>query len=110
MSWQRDFDANGPTWEGNAAFIRNEKRLQEMWDSINNANEEKATKIIDQSKLDDFENKMHKLYNKEKAINSKIDNCNDPILREELIIERSKIRRLFHSIREEYVEFRKSNQ
>jgi hypothetical protein len=40
MSWQSQFDARGPNWDGNAAAVKEEKRLQKLLEESRKKNVE----------------------------------------------------------------------
>ncbi|MUJ27914.1 hypothetical protein GNP73_07970 [Aliivibrio fischeri] len=83
MSWQSDFDASGPRWEGNASQLRENERMQEHLEK--SKIKVKATKP-NLELLQALDNQMKVLYLKEKSIltelESSMDKKNDVLLKE----------------------------
>jgi|WetSurMetagenome_2_1015567.scaffolds.fasta_scaffold946821_1 hypothetical protein len=105
MSWQSQFDAKGPNWDGNAAAVNEEKRLQKLLEELRKKNVEPS---IDSSVLATLDREMEALNEKEKNLLHQLERCDSE--QEKVRIENNilLVRKSFWEIKERYVTLRQS--
>jgi len=110
MSWQRDFDATGPSWEGNAAAVATEKRLEKkMKEAQGKKWKENSTKrYIPQSIFDNLDEQMKKLYAEENEwLRLKKEAMTDDE-KSQIQSHISTLRKRFWKLKDEYVQLKEN--
>lgn len=102
MSWQSDFDATGPKWEGSAEAKAEEKQLRKMMDDVKAriANQGKST--IDPSVFEELDRKMVKLKQREKDLMQLLETASAEEEVAEITTHLATIRSLFQELLEDY--------
>ena len=102
MSWQRDFDAAGPKWEGHAAAVAEEKRLQKMMEEIKLRAAEQSNMTIDESVYDNLDQEMRKLYEYEHELMRSKKIASSEAEKSAIEAHLLSVRSHFHELRIEY--------
>ena len=105
MSWQSKFDAKGPNWNGNAAAIKEEKRLQKLLEESNKRNVETS---IDSSALVKLDREMEALHDKEKKLLHQLKQCDSEQEKVRIKSDILLVRESFLEIKGRYVKLRQS--
>ena len=107
MSWQSTFDAKGPNWDGNAAAIEEEKRLQRLMEE---SKKNKGEPGIDQATLDDLNREMEALYKEEQKLLAHWDQCGNAQEKVRISNGIYLVRKQFAEIKERYVRLRQTGK
>lgn len=108
MSWQSQFDGNGPTWHDQAAAVAEEKRLQEMLDESKEKNLPKKLGTCDPYALKELDLEMHALYQQEKQLLEELGRCISSPERVRIEGRISSVRNAFSEVKAKYVQLRES--
>ena len=108
MSWQSQFDARGPRWDGNAAAVAEEKRLQKLVEEQNRMNIPIKLSTCEPSVLEKLDQEMHALHEQERKLLQQLDQCSSA--QEKVRIEDviRLVRRAFGEVKSRYVQLRES--
>ncbi|MCA1784620.1 MAG: hypothetical protein LC657_01405 [Desulfobacteraceae bacterium] len=114
MSWQRDFDASGPTWESNAAAVAAEKRLEKKMkeEEEKKGQQKKPKSKVPQYVFDNLDEKMNQLQKEENEL-LQLHNLLDDITekeKNEINSDILNIRKQFNNLRDQYITLKKSEE